>query len=93
MRLIYLILLISSNITAQNLNFRGARASGVGNASTALSDEWSYFYNPGAISFIENSSIGINYSNQYFLQELQQQDLVYNQKMKRGVFSSKHPRL
>jgi hypothetical protein len=90
MRLIYLIISVAlcTNLSSQNLNFKGARASGVANAATALSDGWTYFYNPGAISFIEKSSIGINYSNQYFLQELQQQDVVYNQKMKRGVFSS-----
>jgi hypothetical protein len=89
-QLIYLIIFLAlcTNLSAQNLNFNGARASSVGNAATALLDGWAYFYNPGAISFIEKSSIGINYSNQYFFQELQQQDVVYNQKMKRGVFSS-----
>lgn len=75
-------------VKSQNLSFRGARSISLGSASSSLIDEWSYFNNPGAVGFNNNPSLGINYSNQFSISELQQKDASFILPFKVGVFSS-----
>ena len=75
-------------VFTQELIFRGARSLAIGNSSVTLIDEWSFFNNPGSLSYLDNAVIGINYSNQYALIEFQQQDASVVVPLKKGVFSS-----
>lgn len=65
----------------------GARSGALLNASTTLSDNWSYFNNPGAIGKVEEFCAGVSYENRYLLSDLQRQSLALAVPTKFGVFS------
>jgi len=75
-------------LNSQSLEFLSTRQLSLGGASVSIVDEWSGFSNVGASAFIEKSSIGLNYSNRYFLNELHQNDLVGSLKLSKGVLST-----
>ena len=49
----------------------GARSTGIGGASSTLSDTWSIFNNPGASGAIDMSSVSVTYQNRYNLEAFQ----------------------
>ena len=56
---------------AQNGTFNlGARASGMGNASATLADEWSIFNNIGALAQVESPAAFATYQNRYGVPDL-----------------------
>ncbi len=65
----------------------GARNLAIGTASVSLGDEWSYFSNPAATIEVKKFKVATSYTNQYLLQELQQQGAVVCIPMKKGLFS------
>ena len=72
---------------AQAQQLVGARSLALGTATVSLGDEWSYFSNPAASIEVKKFKVGTSYTNQYLLQELQQQGAVVCIPMKKGVFS------
>lgn len=66
---------------------QGARSSGLGGASVTLVDAFSYHHNPGALGFIEQSTVGFSYESRYLLKELQSQGFSIAQPLKKGVLS------
>lgn len=48
----------------------GARASGMGNATVALTDVWAAHYNQAGLGRLEKFSAGVFYENQYNIKEL-----------------------
>jgi hypothetical protein len=65
----------------------GARSGGLLNASTTLTDNWSYFNNPGALGKLETIGAGVTYESRYLLADLQRQSLAVAIPTKLGVFS------
>jgi hypothetical protein len=65
----------------------GARSGALLNASTTLSDNWSYFNNPGALGKVESLSAGVTYESRFLLKDLQRQSLAVAIPTKLGVFS------
>ena len=65
----------------------GARNIAIGTASVSLGDEWSYFSNPAATIEVKKHKVATSYTNQYLIQELQQQGAVICLPLKKGVFS------
>jgi hypothetical protein len=65
----------------------GGRSMSMANASVALTDEWSFFNNPGALGALDKFSAGLSYENRFLLKELQSQNAVAVVPLKVGVIS------
>lgn len=74
-------------ISAQGWMEQGARSNSLGGASVSLVDINAYHNNPGALGFINQSGVSINYSSRFLLKELQSQSVAYAQKIGKGVVS------
>jgi hypothetical protein len=84
---IFLLALLPITVFSQGWIPTGARSGGLLNASTTLTDNWSYFNNPGALGAIENFSSGVSYESRFLLSDLQRQSLAIAIPTKLGVFS------
>ena len=71
----------------QGVYTSGARNVALSNATVAISDEWSYFNNPGAISVNQKVAFGVSYENRFLLKEMQSQSFVGVIPLKKGVLS------
>ena len=71
----------------QGVYTSGARNVALSNATVAISDEWSYFNNPGAISVSQKVAFGVSYENRFLLKEMQSQSFVGVIPLKKGVLS------
>lgn len=85
--IILLPIFIVANFLAQSPVFIGARSNSLANASVAISDVWSYYHNPAALSKLKATSIGLAYENRFLLKELQTQAFVVAHPLKVGVLS------
>lgn len=63
----------------------GARANGVGNASTCLKDEWSIFNNVGALSKVKETTLGFTCDSRPQLKAGNRAALVYASPTRFGV--------
>jgi hypothetical protein len=73
---------------AQGWMPQGARSSALGNASTVLTDVFSFHHNPGALGFNTQGGVGVSYENRYLMRELQSQGVTLVQPLKKGVISA-----
>lgn len=65
----------------------GGRSLSLSNASTTLSDVWSYHHNPAALASLKQLEIGLAYENRYLLREFQNQAFALAIPIRKGVFS------
>lgn len=66
----------------------GARASGLGNASSCLTDEWSVFNNVGAISKVKETTFGLSFDDRPQLKAANRLALTYVNPLKFGVIGA-----
>lgn len=85
--LVAVILFFTQVNFAQGWLPQGARSAGVGNASVTFEDAFAYHHNPGALGFLEQPTVAVNYEARFMLRELQTQGFAYAQPLKTGVLS------
>ncbi|NOU58771.1 hypothetical protein [Marinifilum caeruleilacunae] len=92
MRKLLLILLIAPFAASASDGNRpsGARAFSLGNASVALFDEWSGFYNQAGLSLLKKKSFGAYYENRFSIKELSTKSLHLNFPGKFGTFAGSY---
>lgn len=85
---LFLILLLLPAISRSSEpdKFPGARASGLGNSSIALTDSWSLFNNQAGLGWQRNYWAGVYHQNQYFVKELSSSSLGGCIPVKPGTF-------
>jgi hypothetical protein len=81
------IVIIAQFNFAQGWMPQGARSAAVGNTSVTFEDAFAYHHNPGALGFMQQPSIAVNYEARFLLRELQSQGFAYAQPLKTGVLS------
>lgn len=88
-RLLFSIAILSTTFFgfAQGWNPVGARSQSLANASVCLTDVWAFHHNPGALAYIDKTSVGLSYENRFTLKELQTQGFVVAHPLKKGVLS------
>lgn len=86
-KLLFLSLICSLVVNSQSVFPAGARSMSLANSTVALTDEWAYFNNPGALGAISDAKISTSFENRYFIKELQTNSFVYIQPLKVGVLS------
>ncbi|MFO7880075.1 MAG: hypothetical protein ACQES0_05695 [Bacteroidota bacterium] len=55
----------------------GSRSSGMGDASLMNQDVWAGFNNPGALTGVSDMSLGLNWENQFMVNELSRASLAF----------------
>jgi hypothetical protein len=75
------------NVFSQGWQPVGARSLSLANATVCLSDVWAFHNNPGALSELKATSVGLSYENRFLLKELQTQAFVVAHPLKKGVIS------
>jgi hypothetical protein len=84
--LIITFLIIACKLQAQEFSPVGARAGGMGKVSSAMSDVWSVFNNPGAMGQIEKPCLGFYAENLYGLKDLSKGNLAFALPSKSGTW-------
>lgn len=85
---LFVVILFVAHINlAQGWLPQGARSAAVGNTSVTFEDAFAYHHNPGALGFLEQASVAVNYEARFLLRELQSQGFAYAQPLKTGVLS------
>lgn len=80
-------LVINGDLCAQNNIFQsGAREAGLANTAIAIADNYSMFHNPGNISGVKATTIGVNYSNVFMLPELSLSSISGLMPFRQGAF-------
>ena len=72
-------------INAQ-INYLGARSSGVSNASVTYTDNWSQYSNQAGLAYVESTTISAGFENAYFIKELSTNAIAFALPTKSGVF-------
>jgi hypothetical protein len=67
---VFILLLPAISFSSEPEKFPGARASGLGNSSIALSDPWSLFNNQAGLGWQRSYWGGVYQENRYFMKEL-----------------------
>lgn len=78
---------LCTKLSAQGWSPVGARSMSLANSSVCLTDAWAYHHNPGALAFVDKTTVGLSYENRFTLKELQTQGLVVAHPLKKGVLS------
>lgn len=87
MKIFFLMLFFSIQVSAQGWLPSGGKSMSMSNASVSVFDEWAHFNNPGAVGASDQVMVGISYENRFLLKELQGQSVVAVIPMKLGAIS------
>jgi hypothetical protein len=87
MRSLVLFLVLFFFIASSTGQSVGAISASLCNATSAQIDQWAYFSNPGALAYLKENQVGLNYQDRFLLRELQTQAGVGAIRYKNGVFS------
>lgn len=79
---------LSFSLLGQGWLSQGARSGALANNGVTLTDVFSYHHNPGALGYLENTSVGLSYEARYALKELQSQGFAVAIPLKVGVISA-----
>ena len=81
-----MLLLPTISFSGEPEKYPGARASGLGNSSIALTDPWSIFNNQAGLGWQRNYWTGVYQENRYFMKELRYSSLGGCIPVKPGAF-------
>ena len=85
--IILLVLLFFTNISLKSqIDFFGARAIGVSNASITYQDNWAQLNNQAGLSSLEDITVSAGFANSYFIKELGTNTIALGLPTKSGVF-------
>lgn len=77
-KILYIVVLLTSTqLSAQVYPQIGARSNGLASTSLSLNDVWSVYNNPGAFGMLEKTELGAAYENRFLLKELSNQALAF----------------
>jgi hypothetical protein len=84
-----LLLFIANLVNAQSIStLMGARAAGIGNASSGFSDEWSLWNNHGGLGRLDNYSVGSAYEARPWLNGANRLAAAVNAPLKWGAMAA-----